>query len=222
VDQLYTKKPSTYFANAREDIVKRLTTNSSSSILELGCGSGATGRLALATGKAGRYVGIELSPTAAREAAKGLTEVLVGDVHSLDLTPLHDQFDALIASEVLEHLMDPWETLSRLAACVRPGGAVFASSPNVAHWRVIRQLLGGRFDYQAEGVFDRTHLRWFTPATFRAMFEDAGFAVDSVAPVAALGPKSAVLNRLSAGKLSHLMATQIMIVGHRPVEQHQK
>ena len=35
----------------------------------------------------------------------------------------------------------------------------------------------GAFRYQASGLLDRTHLRWFTRITIAEMFEGAGFRI---------------------------------------------
>lgn len=213
---IYKDKPASYFANARNDIVAMAPTGPQASVLELGCGSGGTGRAMLAAGKAGRYVGLELSETAAAVAAQHLSQVLIGDVEALDLAPLGGQFDMLVISEVLEHLRDPWTTLDRLVTCLKPGAAVFASSPNIAHWMVILDLMAGRFRYEESGVMDRTHLRWFTPATYRQMFEEAGVHVDRVGPLVPPRFKARLIGSLSGGRLDHLFSAQIMLVGHRP------
>ena len=99
-------------------------------------------------------MGIEISARAAQIAARSLTEVLVGNVEQIDLARLHGQFDALILSEVLEHLADPWRTLRALALCLKPGAPVYASSPNISHRLVIANLLVGGFEYQPEGIYD--------------------------------------------------------------------
>lgn len=210
---IYRDKPQSYFGNARHDIVAKLPVGAA--VLELGCGAGGTGKAAIAAGKASRYVGLELSETAAAVAREHLTEVLVGDVEVLDLSGLLGQFDALIISEVLEHLTDPWTTLARLATCLKPGAIIFASSPNVAHWKVIQALIQGRFAYQDKGVMDRTHLRWFTPASYRALVEGAGLEVVSLEPVTPLRPKAKVINSLTGGRFRHLFMTQMMIVARK-------
>lgn len=212
---IYGDKPDAYFANARRDIVQQLATGAGDAVLELGCGSGGTGRLAMSSGKAGLYVGIELDPRAAAQAAETFSEVLVGDVESLDLTPLNEMFDALIISEVLEHLTDPWDTLKRLVGCLKPGGAVFASSPNVANWMVIAELLKGRFRYDEVGVMDRTHLRWFTPESYRSLFENAGVEILELAPLVPLRPKAKFIDAITGGRLRHLFIGQITIRGRR-------
>jgi 2-polyprenyl-3-methyl-5-hydroxy-6-metoxy-1,4-benzoquinol methylase len=212
---IYKDKPSSYFANARNDIVQRITTGPDASILQLGCGAGGTGRAMLAAGKAGRYVGMELSEAAAAAAAEHLGQVLIGDVEGMDLAALEGQFDAFIISEVLEHLRNPWTTLQRLVACLKPGGLIFASSPNISHWMVIRDLLAGRFDYAGTGVMDEAHLRWFTPTSYRQMFERAGVTVDSVAPLVPRRWKAELFGWLSGGRPDHLFVVQIMIAGRR-------
>jgi 2-polyprenyl-3-methyl-5-hydroxy-6-metoxy-1,4-benzoquinol methylase len=209
----YDQKAEGYFEGGRRDIVERLAANPGQAILELGCGTGGTARAIRAANKAGRYVGIELMADAARQAQGAVDEIIVGNVETLDLQAFAGQFDVLIVSEVLEHLVDPWTTVRRLVSCLKPDGVVYASSPNVAHWHVLRGLLRGRFDYRDDGVMDRTHLRWFTPATYRAMFEAAGVQVTSVGPVTPLTGRARLVNALSGGRLSHLLTTQIMIVG---------
>lgn len=209
----YAGKSERYFACARTDFVAALP--DAASVLEIGCGTGATGALAIARGKARHYVGIELMPGPAAQAREVLSEVLVGDIERLPLPWAAQSFDALVMSEVLEHLADPWATLDRLAHLVRPGGLLLASSPNVAHWKVIRELLAGRFSLTDQGVFDRTHLRWFTPATYRALAECAGFAVERIGPVAAPGPRARLISRMTLGRLDHLLMTQICIHARR-------
>lgn len=215
VAAIYDDKPDSYFANARNDIVALMKTGADAAVLELGCGAGGTGRAVLKAGKAERYVGLELNESAAKVAAEGLTEVLVGDVEGLNLAPLANTFDALIISEVLEHLTDPWSTLERLVSCLKPGGAIFASSPNIAQWQVVRGLLMGRFTYEESGVMDRTHLRWFTPESYRAMLEGAGIEVEQLRPIRKPGWKADVINAATGGRFNHLFMTQIMAIGRR-------
>jgi len=215
IAEIYRDKPAGYFGSSRPDIVALLQTGPQSAILELGCGAGGTGREAMAAGKAGRYVGLELDKGAAAIASEHLSEVLVGDVGDIDLRPLAGTFDALIISEVLEHLTDPWTTLEKLVRCLKPGGAVFASSPNIAHWQVLRELWSGRFVYAEVGVMDKTHLRWFTPDSYREMFEGAGVEVLEVRALSPLRWKARVFDAMTGGRLRHLFMSQIMITGRR-------
>jgi 2-polyprenyl-3-methyl-5-hydroxy-6-metoxy-1,4-benzoquinol methylase len=211
LEAAYEGKATAYFSNARVDFIRALPRDNTASILEVGCGTGATGALALARGRAGRYVGVELMESAGQKARDVLNDVRIGDVERMEFDWQPASFDALILSEVLEHLIDPQATLKRLARFVRPGGLVLASSPNVAHWRVIRELAAGRFNLADQGVFDRTHMRWFTPATFSAMFSEAGFRVESVGPVTPFSPRTEVFSRWTAGRLDHLFMTQISL-----------
>jgi SAM-dependent methyltransferase len=212
-----TKSPS-YFDRARVDFVHRLPLDPTASVLEIGCGTGATGALALKRGRAGRYVGVELFEGAAAAAREVLSDVIVGDVEQIPFDTFDWQpaaFDALILSEVLEHLREPWAVLEKLSRFVRPGGLVLASSPNVSHWRVVRELLQGRFPLAEKGVFDRTHMRWFTPESFVGVFNQAGFSVDRVRPVTPFSPRTRVFSLLTGGRHDHLFMTQISIEAHK-------
>jgi 2-polyprenyl-3-methyl-5-hydroxy-6-metoxy-1,4-benzoquinol methylase len=202
----YRDKPASYYANARHDYVAALPDNPEAVICEIGCGSGATGALALAAGKCRSYVGVEMFEPMARDAARTLTALHFGDVETIALPYGPSTFDVLICSEILEHLVDPEATLRRLSELLKPNALVFASSPNVSQWRVICELLTGRFDYADQGVMDRTHLRWFTPKTYREMFERCGFDVLDVGPIAMVPAFRRILKSLNA---EHLFGTQI-------------
>ena len=215
VARFYETKASGYFAGARADFVARLPRDPSARVLEIGCGSGATGALALQLGRAGCYTGVEVVESVAREARNHLTEVVTGDIERLQPQWQPCSFDALVLSEVLEHLVEPWTVLRKLHAFVRPGAVVLASSPNVSHWRVIRELVEGRFRLADQGVFDRTHMRWFTPESYAAMFEQAGYQVLSITPVTPFSTRTQRISRFTNGRFDHLFMTQICLEARR-------
>jgi 2-polyprenyl-3-methyl-5-hydroxy-6-metoxy-1,4-benzoquinol methylase len=213
--RFYRSKQPSYFSGARADFVARLAVDQTAQILEIGCGTGATGALALLSGRARHYVGIELFEEAAAQARTHLDEVLVGDVECLEFPWQPCTFDALILSEVLEHLVEPWAVLKRLHPFVRPGATILASSPNIAHWRVIRELIAGRFRLADQGVFDRTHMRWFTPESFAAMFERAGYDVVRIDPVTPFSRRTRMISKCTGGRWDHLFMTQICLEARR-------
>ncbi len=166
-------------------------------------------------GCAGTYAGIEIATKAAAVARENLTEVLEGDVERMTLPWSEDHFDAVLMSEVLEHLVNPWDVVERIARHLKPGALVVASSPNVAQIRVIRGLLNDRWDLADSGLMDHTHLRWFTQRSYCRMFEDAGIRVDRVRPMAPPGRWGTLFNAVTFGKYRYLTMRQICIEGHK-------
>ncbi|MGA2373743.1 MAG: class I SAM-dependent methyltransferase [Candidatus Korobacteraceae bacterium] len=211
----YAAKPGPYFAGARIDFVEDLPDDPNAVILEIGCGSGGTGRLAIAKGKCARYYGVELNAQAACEAAEVLHEVICGDVEAISLPWASEQFDALLMSEVLEHLADPWSVLRKLHPLLKPGALVLAGSPNVAHYQVIMMLLRGDWQLTDSGVMDRTHLRWFTPRTYARMFEETGYEVLSTMGIGTGGLKARIASKLLLGRCEWLWARQIKVTARR-------
>jgi len=63
---------------------------------------------------------------------------------------------------------------SRLIRATATEDATFIISlPNVAHIAARLLLLAGRFPQMNRGIFDRTHLHFYTRATAEAMLRDA-------------------------------------------------
>jgi hypothetical protein len=90
--------------------------------------------------------------------------------------------------------------------------------PNIAHWTGRRALVGGRFPYTEHGLFDRTHLRFFTRASARALVEHAGLRVvaerfaPAPVPLQARIPALARFEPAAARARPELFALQFVLV----------
>lgn len=154
-------------------------------VLDIGCGGGATGKAIKEKFPGTRVVGIEMNPHAAEHARQWLDRVVSARVE--DVEPARDfpgeRIDTVLLLDVLEHMYDPWSALARIRGWLSPGTRVVASVPNVRNLATMSQIAGGRFDYDASGVLDITHLRFFTRATLHDLFAQTGYDVRRVDPL---------------------------------------
>ena len=146
-------------------------------VLDVGCASGYLAERYAARGC--RVFGIESDAANAERARRFCETVVVGDIENAsDRAQLPGPFDFVVFGDVLEHLRDPWTTLAQTRALLADDGRVIASIPNIAHWSARREIALGRFPYAESGLFDRTHLRFFTLASARALAATAGYDVE--------------------------------------------
>jgi SAM-dependent methyltransferase len=201
------------FTNARADFVRLLPRDPSARILEVGCGAGATGALALARGRAHHYAGIESNESRGRVAREILSDVRIGDVEQMEFDWQPAAFDALIIPGVLDRLDKPGALLRRLSRYIRPGGMVLASAPNMSHWRVLRDLALCSSDFKRGSALHSTQHRGMTPVSFCAMFEFAGFRIDQVGPAEPFTPRVEHVSRWTSGRFDHLFMEEIVVQG---------
>ena len=187
-----------YYQGERPEMLKLLPAGASR-VLELGCGEGEFSAAAKRQFGAECWA-MEYNAVAAEKAAAVLDRVLVGDADQrIDELP-DGYFDAIVCNDVLEHLTYPWVTLERLRPKLRAGGLVVASIPNIRYLSALSKILWRRdFPLEDEGVFDRTHLRWFTRKSIRRMFDTAGYEMQSMRGLNMGTPLTVAIGLLSCG-----------------------
>jgi SAM-dependent methyltransferase len=126
-------------------------------LLDIGCGTGWLAQHFTS------YTGVDGSPEAVARAQGLGRNVIERDVD--EPLPFADgAFDGVIMKDLLEHVADPVALVAEVHRVLRPGGLLFASSPDAQRW-----------------VWDDyTHRRPFTRKSFRLLFADQGFTVERV------------------------------------------
>ncbi len=172
----YAEKDADYYDSTREEATT-LVDPQGLRVLDVGCGSGVVGA-SLKRAGAREVVGIEYAPDAARRAALVLDRVLTGDVDTLPLDFAPGSFDLMLCLDVLEHLPYPEATLNRLLPFLSAHGTLLVSLPNMRYAGTLKKLIfEADWPRLPSGIFDGTHLRWFTDKSARRMFAEAGLEV---------------------------------------------
>jgi SAM-dependent methyltransferase len=199
--------------------VQALVPETAQRILELGCSTGALGA-ALKARNGASVFGVEVHPEYARQAAGRLDKVVTGDVERFlrESGPEEMPFDCLVGADVFEHLVDPWNALERATDLLESGATVVVSLPNILFlpglWRLIA---GGRWPRDDEGVFDRTHLCWFTARDAIDLVEGAGLRLKTSVPnYPGRGLRLALTKALGHTPLRRFLAVQWIVVAVKP------
>lgn len=180
--ELYSQKGSTlrYYNLTREDVVRFLgkylekSGKKLENVLEIGCSGGGTGAMIKERFGVPYYAGVELMPDAAKEAESRIDWVCCDNIEDMIAEQRMDElpqkkFDAILYLDVLEHLYNPWRVVEESAKLLAPGGILIGSIPNAGNLYVLWKLMRDQFEYDEEGLLDRTHLRFFTLQTIKNM-----------------------------------------------------
>ncbi|MEU8776795.1 methyltransferase domain-containing protein [Streptomyces sp. NPDC048606] len=160
-------------------------------VLDVGCGDGSAGAVAARVLGGHHVVGIDWSQDALRRAAPRLTQVVRGELTGDGLPFAAESADAVLFSEVVEHLVDPDGALDELRRVLRPGGHLMLSTPNLAAWYNRALLLAGVQPVFSEVSLRRIHgrpgtevvghLRLYTARALREFVAASGFEVVALA-----------------------------------------
>lgn len=199
-----------YYENDRPEIAQ-IVPSSAKTILDVGCGKGKLGALLKQEVDGRKVYGIEYVPSVASEAERLLDGVLVGDLHTMAITFPNEYFDCMIFADILEHLVDPEAVLLKLKPHLKNDGVIICSIPNIRHYTAILKIIKG-WEYDDYGLFDRTHLRFFSKQSMRKLLTDAGLHVQHVHPHIVASKKAKLANTLCIGALEEFVAMQYIIV----------
>jgi len=170
-----------------------------SKVLDVGCGTGVLGRL-LQDNFGCEVTGLEIVEENYHKAKKTLDEVILGDVETMSFPENDFTFDYIIFSDSLEHLLNPDLVLERVIKLLNHNGKLLISMPNVRNFRVTLPLLFfDSWEYQEEGLLDKTHLRFFTHRSLINLLKSKKFNVEKVLYDLPLNSKVGILNLITLG-----------------------
>ncbi|NJN02669.1 MAG: class I SAM-dependent methyltransferase [Leptolyngbyaceae cyanobacterium SL_1_1] len=169
--------------------ISEASLSSKGRLLDIGCGHGDFLEIAAAAGW--DVTGTELSQEAVNRAPSSLqSSIHIGDIVNLDLS--QSQYSLITMYHIIEHLLDPVQSLKRALDLLRPQGILFVETPNLGGLGA--RLRGKRWS----NIIPPEHLLYFEGKSLRFALESAGFhsvkvfssAPQSIASIAKL-PKAA-------------------------------
>ena len=138
--ELRHKSLSCYYPNRRLRVLLaaiRRVAGPNARVLDIGCGPGVLGEWLADLGI--EYLGVDIDDDyCAYARARGL------DVRQLDVRTQPDLglFDAVVLSEVLEHVADPFDMLAAVRGYVTPGGVLLLTVPSLSLFRYLKHRMG--------------------------------------------------------------------------------
>jgi 2-polyprenyl-3-methyl-5-hydroxy-6-metoxy-1,4-benzoquinol methylase len=164
----YLNKPSGYYDNIRNEMLKYLPKNPKT-IIDVGCGNGCFGEF-LKNETMAEVWGIEYMDDQATIAKDVLDKVFSGPCEDFIKDLPDNYFDVIYFNDVLEHLVDPYSVLNNVKSKLTKDGVLISSIPNMRyHNTFVRLLFNKDWLYQDFGVMDFTHLRFFTSKSIKRM-----------------------------------------------------
>lgn len=148
-------------------------------VLDIGCASGIIGNL-LTKYKKCIVDGIEYDKkayeiTKNKKIYRNVYNCSILEPDSKEFQKLsknNNTYDYIIFADVLEHLVEPWQALINVSKFLKKNGYIIVSIPNISHIDIIKGLINNEFNYAELGILDKTHLRFFTPSSFKDMIDN--------------------------------------------------
>lgn len=173
----YVLKRGEYSSHAR--MLSRIPQASGPArVLDVG---GGEGYLASALHDRGYHVTCLAAPGTASSMIPLSVTVIESDL-DFEFPRMESAFRYVICGDVIEHVRDPSRLLKWLRRLLEPGGEIIASLPNSGHWYFRLNVLLGRFPAEDRGLFDRTHLHFYTWKGWNSLFHMTGLMLESVEP----------------------------------------
>ena len=157
------------YDGAREDLIVFSGADFSDKVVvDFGCYRGANARYIKNRFEGVTYIGFEGDHNAIEDIDPSVDKVIHADLDEFasgDLGFL-SRVDVVILGDVVEHLKNPDCFMLELATSLNPDSIVLVSIPNIQFYETFFLLLLGKFPRRERGIFDKTHLRWFTRKEF--------------------------------------------------------
>jgi methionine biosynthesis protein MetW len=147
-------------------------------ILDFGCGNGALLFRLLRDKGCSELFGAEINAVQSATLREAGVTLINANIEG-DLTPFKrhtDFFDYIVMHDVVEHLYDPWFTLTKIRSLLSPGGKLLLATPNFHYWALQHEMMRGLFPY-GPGLWHTGHIRWYTPVALVELLVIGGLAI---------------------------------------------
>lgn len=156
--------------------VQRLLAHSSAkTILDLGCGNGfCSGVL---NSKGYEISGCDFSQSGIDLARKQFPGVNFFQQDVAQELPVDHagKYDAVISTEVIEHLLLPRKLIENAVRALKPGGILILSAPYHGYLKNIALAMTNGFDDHWHPLRDYGHVKFFSKKTIIQLFSEFGF-----------------------------------------------
>ena len=123
--------------------------------------------------------GIDHDPHAIQESGPLFRRVFQHDLNQIDDLRLGEQYDIILAADILQFLVDPADFLSRLKKYLVKGGLLVVTLPNVVNLQTRWQVLFGRFPLHHRGILEEQALHFYTLETMRRLLARTGWQIEA-------------------------------------------
>lgn len=171
----YTFKPSRYSSHSlllgslpREGMGRR--------VLDVGCASGYLAEILVRRGY--EVVGLERAGASGSDFPASV-KLVEADLDE-GIPSLSGEFSYVVCGDILEHVRHPARLLRELWTLLATDGRLVASLPNSGHLFFRLTALSGRFPHEERGLFDKTHIHFYTRAGWIDLLRSAGFGIEKM------------------------------------------
>lgn len=141
-------------------------------ILDLGCDVGFLGHSLKQMKVEYEIHGVDLNRENLKKASKHYLKTYHFDLNQLQWR-IKDKYEIVVLADTIEHLHNPKRVLLNIHKRLKPKGKVIISVPNAVFWWSRLRILLGQFPKEDRGLFDRTHLHFFTFKTLGNIITDS-------------------------------------------------
>ncbi len=153
------------------------------SVLDVGCGDGYLCDL---LDKHGFYIaGSEIDPkrvSAAVEAAGHLKFYNLGvqDNPAAILRDHPDKFDAVVSTEVIEHLYAPRQLPQFASQVLKPNGYLIISTPYHGYMKNMVISLLNKWDHHHTALWEGGHIKFWSKKTITSLLKENGYEITRI------------------------------------------
>jgi len=163
------KTQNKIYENKLNILAIKLIDKCNSYVLDIGCGCGTNAKFLKNNGNI--IDGITLSQAEKEVAQEFMRNVFLFNLEN-GLPIIEHKYDFILCSHVIEHIAYPQNLFRDIKNVMNDDSVLIIAVPNIMQYKNRIKLLLGIFPEQDSGIWDYTHLRWYTIEKMRNLLKE--------------------------------------------------